>query len=192
LTSLILLAPVAYLAASVNFSILLFKLLGQGDPREKFSGNAGTVNVTRQVGMAWGAVILLLEMGRGGAIALAGTLLLPAQLVPVLGFFLVLGSQKPLFHGFRGGKGVACYLGFSAFISPISAGASCLVWVFVYRLFRQPFIGSFFMIAVLGLGTMMHSSMSWPAIGGTGLTMAAIYLAHKRNIIAYRKEFTKK
>jgi glycerol-3-phosphate acyltransferase PlsY len=192
LTNLILLAPVAYLAASVNFSILLFKLLGQGDPRERFSGNAGTVNVTRQVGMAWGAVILLLEMARGGAIALAGTLLLPAQLVPVLGFFLVLGSQKPFFHGFRGGKGVAGYLGFSAFISPISAGASCLVWVFVYRLFRQPFIGSFFMIAVLGLGTMIHYSMSWPAIAGTGLTMAAIYLAHKSNIIAYTKEFTNK
>ncbi len=192
MTNLILLSPVAYLAASVNFPILLFKLLDQDDPRGKFSGNAGTVNVTRQVGMAWGAVILLLEMSRGGAIALSGTLLLPAQLVPVLGFFLVLGVQKPLFHSFRGGKGVACYLGFSAFISPILAGASCLVWVFVYRLFRQPFIGSFFMIAVLGLGTMMHYSMSWPAIAGTGLTIAAIYLAHKSNIIAYRKEFNKK
>ena len=100
----------AYLAGSINFSIILFKVLGRGDPRDKFSGNAGTVNVTRQLGRLWGGVILVLDIARAGAIAKVGTWLLPPPLVPVLGFFLVLGNQKPLFHGFRGGKGVASYL----------------------------------------------------------------------------------
>ena len=158
----------AYLAASINFSILLFKVLGRGDPRDKFSGTAGTVNVTRQLGMVWGVVILLLDMGRAGAVAQVGAWLLPAPLVPVLGFFLVLGNQKPLFHGFRGGKGVASYLGFTAFISPVSAGVSCLAWIFAYGLYRQPFIGSFFMISALGLGTMIHYSWSWLVVTVTG------------------------
>ena len=177
----------AYLAGSVNFSIILFKVLGRGDPRNRFSGNAGTVNVTRQLGKVWGGVVLSLDIVRAGAIAQVGVWLLPPPFVPLLGFFLVLGNQRPLFHHFRGGKGVAGYLGFTAFISPTTAGVSCLVWVLAYGLFRQPFIGSFFMITVLGMGTVLHYHGSWPVYTAAGLTMALIFLAHKTNIIAYRK-----
>jgi glycerol-3-phosphate acyltransferase PlsY len=191
-TTLVLMACIVYLAASINFSILLFKLLGKGDPRDKFSGNAGTVNVIRQLGMFWGAVILLLDMGRAGAVAIMGARFLPGPLVPVLGFVLVLGNQKPLFHRFRGGKGVASYLGFTVFISPFWAGVSCLAWIFAYVLFRQPFIGSFFMIAALGLGAMIHYAWSWLVVSSASLTMGLIYLAHKPNIIAYRGELDKR
>jgi glycerol-3-phosphate acyltransferase PlsY len=87
---------------------------------------------------------------------------------------------------------VASYLGFSFFISPFWAGVSCLAWIFAYVLFRKPFIGSFFMIATLGLGTMIHYSWSWLVVGSASLTMTLIYLAHKSNIIACRGEFDKK
>jgi glycerol-3-phosphate acyltransferase PlsY len=192
LGNLILLGLAVYLAASINFSIILFKILGKGDPRDNFSGNAGAVNVSRQLGRLWGLLILLLDMGRAGAIAQVGVWLLPATLVPILGFILVVGNQKPLFHGFRGGKGVASYLGFTAFIFPVLAGGSCLAWIFAYGLFRQPFIGSFFMITVLGLGTIIHYSWAWPAVTGAGLTMALIGQGHKTNIVAYGKKFGKK
>lgn len=188
LRNVILLSLAAYLAASVNFSIILFKILNKGDPRDHFSGNAGTVNVTRQLGKRWGLLILLLDMARAGAIALIGASVLPAAFVPVLGFLLVVGNQRPLFHGFRGGKGVASYLGFTALISPVLAVGSCLAWVLAYGLFRQPFIGSFFMIAVLGLGTIIHYSWTWPATIGAGLTMALIFQAHRTNIAAYRRK----
>jgi glycerol-3-phosphate acyltransferase PlsY len=188
LGNVILLGIVAYLAASINFSIILFKVLNKGDPRDHFSGNAGTVNVARQLGKRWGLLILLLEMGRAGAIAQVGVCFLPATLVPILGFLLVVGNQKPLFHGFRGGKGVASYLGFTAFISPFLAVGSCLAWILAYRLFHQPFIGSFFMITILGLGTIIHYSYTWPAIIGVGLTMALIFQAHRTNIAAYGKK----
>ena len=190
--NLILLGLAVYLAASINFSIILFKLLGKGDPRDNFSGNAGTVNVSRQLGRVWGLLILLLDVGRAGVIAQVGVWLLPATFLPILGFILVVGNQKPLFHGFRGGKGVASYLGFTAFISPVLAGISCLAWIFAYGLFRQPFIGSFFMIMVLGLGTIIHYSWAWPAITGAGLTLALISQGHKTNIVAYGKKFGKK
>jgi acyl phosphate:glycerol-3-phosphate acyltransferase len=185
---LFLLSLGTYLLASVNFSILLFKLLGKGDPRNKFSGNAGATNVARQVGKRWGLVILLMDLGRAGAIAQIGAWLLPINIVPLLGLFLVVGNQRPLFHGFRGGKGVASYLGFNAFIFPMAAGVSCLAWIITYGIFRQPFIGSFFMVLVLGFGMIIHFSMSWPAVIGTSLTMALIVYAHKTNIIAYKKE----
>jgi glycerol-3-phosphate acyltransferase PlsY len=192
LGNLILLGLAVYLAASINFSIILFKILGKGDPRDNFSGNAGAVNVSRQLGRVWALLILLLDVGRAGVIARVGAWLLPATFLPILGFILVVGNQKPLFHGFRGGKGVASYLGFTAFISPVLAGGSCLAWIFAYGLFRQPFIGSFFMITVLGLGTIIHYSWAWPAITGAGLTMALIGQGHKTNIVAYGKKFGKK
>ena len=189
--NLILLGLSIYLIASINFSIILFKILGQGDPRDRFSGNAGTTNVSRQLGKFWGLVVLLLDLGRAGAIAQIGIWFLPASLVPILGLILVIGNQKPLFHGFRGGKGVAGYLGFTAFLSPVSAGLSCLAWVLAYGLFRVSFIGSFFMVAVLGLGTMIHYAWDWPVIIGTGLTMAFIFLAHKPNFVAFKKKSEK-
>jgi acyl phosphate:glycerol-3-phosphate acyltransferase len=187
LVDLLLLSLGTYLAASVNFSIILFKIIGQGDPRDRFSGNAGTTNVSRQLGKLWGAVVLLLDLGRAAAIAQIGVWFLTAPLVPVLGLVLVVGNQRPLFHGFRGGKGVAGYLGFSAFLSPVSAGMSCLAWVLAYGLFRVSFIGSFFMITVLGSGTMIHYNLDWPVIMVAGLTMILIFQAHKPNIVAFNK-----
>jgi glycerol-3-phosphate acyltransferase PlsY len=188
LKELVLMIPAVYVAASVNFSIFIFRLLGKGDPRNRYSGNAGTVNVVRQLGLIWGLVILLLDLCRAGAVAMLGVKLLPAPLVCLLGFFLVLGNQKPILHGFHGGKGVASYLGFSFVISPFWAGISCLFWIVVYALVGKPFIGSFFMIAALGLGTMIHSSWSVTVVIGTSLTMALIYLAHKPNVVAWRRD----
>ena len=190
--NLILLSVATYLAASINFSIILFKLLGKGDPRDHYSGNAGTTNVTRQLGLLWGLVILLLDLIRAGATAYAGGCLLPAPLVPLLGFILVVGNKKPLFHGFRGGKGVASYLGFTALIAPGLAGAACLAWVFGYGLSRQPFIGSILMVLVLGSGTIVHFSGAWPVVTGAVLTMGLILQSHKPNICAYGKKISKK
>jgi acyl phosphate:glycerol-3-phosphate acyltransferase len=183
--NLIVFSIATYLAASINFSIIVFKVLGKGDPRDHYSGNAGTTNVTRQLGLLWGLVVLLLDVIRAGATAYVGGRLLPAPLVPLLGFILVVGNKKPIFHGFRGGKGVASYLGFTALIAPGLAGVSCLAWVFGYGLSRQPFIGSILMILVLGLGTIVHYSGAWPVTISSGLTMALILQSHTLNIRAY-------
>ena len=190
--NLFLLGVATYLAGSLNFSIILFKVLGRGDPRDKFSGNAGATNVARQLGKIWALLILLLEMGRAGAVAMIGLWLLPAAFVPVLGLILVAGNQKPVFHRFRGGKGVAAYLGFTLFISPFVAGISCLAWVLAYGLFRQPFIGSFFMVAALGSGTLISFSSAWPAVFSAGATMGLIFRAHKANIADYLKRMSGK
>jgi glycerol-3-phosphate acyltransferase PlsY len=188
LRNLLWLSAAAYLAASLNFSIVLFRLLGRGDPRERFSGNAGATNVARQLGKGWALLVLLLDLARAAAFALIGVRLLPDALVPVLGLILVVANQTPLFHRFRGGKGVATYLGFTIFISPLAAGISCLAWVLAYGLFRRPFIGSFFMVAVLGLGTGISFSSAWPAVLGTGATVAFILRAHQTNLAGHRKE----
>jgi glycerol-3-phosphate acyltransferase PlsY len=97
----------AYLAGSVNFAILFFKIAGKADPRLGFSGNAGTTNVYRQAGRLWAALILALDVGRALAVAALALYFLDRACVAWPGFFLILGNTFPCFHKFRGGKGVA-------------------------------------------------------------------------------------
>jgi len=72
--------------------------------------------------------------------------LLQTALIPWVGLGLILGNRLPCFHQFRGGKGVANYLGFSAFIAPLWALAAILAWLISYTFYRIAFIGSLIMV----------------------------------------------
>jgi len=173
----------AYLAGSINFSILLFKISGKEDPRTEFSGNPGVVNVYRQAGLLMAALVWLLEMGRAMGVALACSYLLPTALVPIGGLALILGNRFPCFHQFRGGKGVANYLGFTTIITPLAAGISALAWLATFALFRLPFVGSFVMVLILGAGTL--PACNYDPLSATAVlaTVALIYYGHKRNVV---------
>ena len=180
-----------YVASSVNFSIGLFKLLGKDDPRTKFSGNAGATNVYRQAGLFWAAAVLMLDMGRAMLVCyLALTLLDPAY-VTLPGLVLILGNRFPCFHGFKGGKGVANYLGFTLLLSPAAAVISALAWGGVFLLYRKPFLSSFAMVLVLGAGTIMVCRNSGLAVAIACLTVLLIFMNHKQNILEFLKTRTK-
>jgi glycerol-3-phosphate acyltransferase PlsY len=179
-----LLFALAYFAGSVNFSILLFRILGKDDPRYHFSGNAGVTNVYRQAGIFWAGVVLLLDLGRALAIGAAALYLLDKPLVPWVGLVLVIGNSYPCFHGFQGGKGVASYIGFTAVLSPVSSILSCIIWIIVFTICRIPFISSFFMIIVITTGIIYTYSHDVIAVSGVLATALLIFYNHKRNIIS--------
>jgi glycerol-3-phosphate acyltransferase PlsY len=178
----------AYLAGSVNFSILTFKILKLGDPRDKFSGNAGVTNVYRQAGLLWASIVFLLDIGRSCAVAFACTTFLPAGYISWVGLALLLGNRFPLFHGFHGGKGVANFLGFSTIINPYAAAAAAQLWVILYFVIKVPFIASFFMIAVLALGIIGAIGFNHFEIAGTGAIVLFILINHSKNILEYFKK----
>jgi acyl phosphate:glycerol-3-phosphate acyltransferase len=178
----------AYFAGSINFAIILLRLLHKEDPRTKFSGNAGTTNVYRQAGIGWAAIVLLLDAGRAvglAAIALSG---LPLALVPWVGTALVAGNRFPCFHRFAGGKGVASFLGFTILLVPWGAVLSCLVWVAVYGIVRIPFIASFFMVLTLGGTTVMAYDTPAAAVTGTAVTVLLIFFNHWKNVVTLLAE----
>ncbi len=82
----------AYLAGSVNFAIIFFKLTGKEDPRLSFSGNAGTTNVYRQAGILWATVVFLLDIGRALAVAVIAMLFFKKPFAPLGGFFSCFGK----------------------------------------------------------------------------------------------------
>jgi glycerol-3-phosphate acyltransferase PlsY len=178
----------AYLVGSINFSILLFKILGEDDLRNKFSGNPGTTNVYRQLGMLWAALVLLLDVGRSMGVALISVSLLNMELVPWAGLALILGNRCPCFHSFRGGKGVANYLGFTTIISPVAAGLSALGWLLTYAIWRIPFIGSFAMVFILAAGPIAAGEYSLSATAGVSATAVLIYYNHKSNVLGLLRQ----
>jgi acyl phosphate:glycerol-3-phosphate acyltransferase len=177
----------AYLTGSVNFAIIFFKITGKEDPRLSFSGNAGTTNVYRQAGYFRAAVILLLDIGRALGVAAVAVHFLEGQYLPWTCFFLVLGNSFPCFHGFRGGKGVANFLGFTALIAPWVALIAAAIWLAVYGIVRTTFIASFFMIFTLALGQAFTFHWSFSAITGILAALLLILFNHRKNIINYRK-----
>jgi glycerol-3-phosphate acyltransferase PlsY len=108
-------APVvaaAYLLGSVSFAVVVSRAFGLPDPHEYGSGNPGATNVLR-TGHRKAALLTLLGDGLKGFVAVflaqlaAAKLGLPAWTVPGAALAVFLGHLFPVFHGFRGGKGVA-------------------------------------------------------------------------------------
>jgi glycerol-3-phosphate acyltransferase PlsY len=172
----------AYLAGSVNFSILVFRITGREDPRQHGSGNPGATNVYRQAGLAWAAAVLLLDMLRAMAVALAANRLLPVWQVPWVGLGLILGNHWPLWHGFKGGKGVANYLGFTVIVAPVGAGIGALAWGAVHLVWRTPFLSSFAMVLCLAAVTAARPGGGF--LGGLGAAVTALFIGacHHTNI----------
>lgn len=113
----IIMAIIAYLIGSVNFSILISKKMAGFDVREKGSGNAGTTNMLRSVGKKAAAITLLCDILKG-VVAIAISIILgniikesnKELLLQVAGIAVVIGHTFPIFFGFKGGKGVATSL----------------------------------------------------------------------------------
>ena len=184
---LLLMVVAAYAAGSVNFSILLFRLLGRADPREHFSGNPGVSNVYRQAGPAWAAAVLSLDLLRAAAVALLSVRLCSPDRLGWCALALVAGNMFPLFHGFRGGKGVANYLGYTAVVSPWAALLAAWVWLVIFSILRVPFLGSFGMVAALSVGLAHRGGFSAPALVAVAAVTALIITAHRSNLSRLKK-----
>jgi glycerol-3-phosphate acyltransferase PlsY len=166
----------------------MFNLLKKEDPRNGFSKNPGAFNVYRQHGFFWALVVLILDVGRALGVAFISASFLQTTLAPWVGLGLILGNHLPCFHQFRGGKGVANYLGFSAFIAPIWALAAILAWLVSYGFFRIAFIGSLTMVLILAAGTLQACNFDPLAVFGVLLTVAVIFYSHKSNFTEFFKD----
>jgi acyl phosphate:glycerol-3-phosphate acyltransferase len=176
---------IAYLTGSINIAILVFKILNKEDPRTKFSGNAGTVNIYRQAGIFLAAVIFLLDFGKAVGISALCLNLIKPEYAPIVCFGLLLGNRFPCFHRFRGGKGVANFLGFAAVITPLWSAAAAAIWLIIYRIKKVAFIASLTMTFILAFAVILANKFNIIASSIIILTVLLIITNHKKNIIEY-------
>ena len=144
----IIMAIIAYVIGSVNFSVIFSKKFAGFDVREKGSGNAGTTNMLRSVGKKAAAITLVCDILKG-VVAIGIAILLgnipdinKELLVQIAGVCVILGHTFPVFFGFKGGKGVATSLGV-LLLSNWQIGLICLVFALVLMvLTRMVSVGS--------------------------------------------------
>ena len=120
---------IGYLLGSIPFGLLLTRFAGTADLRSIGSGNIGATNVLRTGRKGLAAATLLLDMLKGTvAVLIAGSLGGPnAAMLAALGAFL--GHLFPVWLKFRGGKGVAVYIGVLLGLFWPAAVVFCLVWL---------------------------------------------------------------
>ena len=104
-------AVLGYLSGSVPFGLILTKMAGLGDVRAIGSGNIGATNVLRTGNKALAAATLLLDALKGTVPAALGYHFLGVEGGVIAGLAAFLGHILPVWLGFRGGKGVATYIG---------------------------------------------------------------------------------
>jgi glycerol-3-phosphate acyltransferase PlsY len=124
-----------YLLGSIPFGLILTKLAGHGDVRNIGSGNIGATNVLRTGNKPLAALTLVLDALKGTAAVLIGAQFgQNAAILGGLGAFL--GHLFPVWLGFRGGKGVATYIGVLLGLYWPGAIAFCLTWLLVAAITR--------------------------------------------------------
>jgi glycerol-3-phosphate acyltransferase PlsY len=131
-----LVAVVAYLLGSIPFGIVMARIFGLGDLRTIGSGNIGATNVLRTGNKTAAALTLVLDAGKGGIAVLVARALIGEDAAQVAGLAAFFGHCFPVFLRFRGGKGVATFLGTLLALWWPAGVAACLTWLLVAAVSR--------------------------------------------------------
>lgn len=137
----VLIIVLAYLLGSVSFAILVSRVLALPDPRSYGSGNPGATNVLRTGSKAAAALTLVGDAGKGWLAVWLATLASGAPATegyaaPLAGLAVFCGHLFPVFHRFRGGKGVATAAGVLLGLYGWLGLATLATWAIVVAFFR--------------------------------------------------------
>jgi glycerol-3-phosphate acyltransferase PlsY len=117
-----------YLLGSIPFGLIFTRMAGLGDVRKIGSGNIGATNVLRTGRKGLAAATLLADALKGTAAVLVAAQWGPQfATVAALGAFL--GHLFPVWLGFKGGKGVATFIGVLIGLKPLAALIFCVIWL---------------------------------------------------------------
>jgi glycerol-3-phosphate acyltransferase PlsY len=129
-------AVAAYILGSVPFGVVIAAMFGLGDIRQIGSGNIGATNVLRTGNKFAAFLTLVLDAGKGAIAVLVARAVFGEGAAGFAGLFAVLGHLFPIFLKFKGGKGVATFLGTLLALSFPAGLAACAAWLVTAALFR--------------------------------------------------------
>jgi len=127
----------AYLIGSISSAILICRALGLPDPRTQGSNNPGATNVRRLAGNKVAALVLLCDLLKGFLPVFLATILeLSLFEISLIGLCVFLGHIYPVFFDFKGGKGVATYVGILIACSTPVGLAFIFIWLFIAKVLK--------------------------------------------------------
>lgn len=184
--TLIVVMALAYLLGSIPFGVVITRAMGLGDLRRIGSGNIGATNVLRTGNKPAALATLVLDGAKGAvAVLIAKAMTGQADAAQLAALASFLGHLYPVWLGFRGGKGVATFLGtLLALCWPVGL-AACATWALVAAVFR---------ISSLAALIAAASAAAWALVFGQGQMLALvlslaglIVLRHRANIARLRQ-----
>jgi glycerol-3-phosphate acyltransferase PlsY len=180
-TSLLLISAVAgYLLGSVPFGVLISKAMGLGDLRKIGSGNIGATNVLRTGNKKAAAATLILDGGKGAVAVLLARAFFGEDAAQIAGLTSFFGHCFPVWLGFKGGKGVATFLGLMlALYWPVGI-ACCLTWLTIAKTLK---ISSLSALVAAATSPIWAYALGAPEIAALAFALAAlIFVRHHQNI----------
>ncbi len=173
---------VGYLFGSIPFGIVLTRLAGGPDLRSIGSGNIGATNVLRTGNKKLAAATLVGDMLKGTVAVLVGARFLggpEAALAAGAGAFL--GHLFPVWLGFKGGKGVATYLGVLIGVKASIALVFAAIWLSLAYLFRYSSLSALVASVLTPLLLWFWVGMPKAALVMAGLTVL-LWIMHRENV----------
>jgi len=181
---LLLTAALAYLLGSIPFGIVITRALGLGDLRKIGSGNIGATNVLRTGNKGAALATLLLDAGKGGIAVLIARAAAGEDAAQIAALFSFLGHLFPLWLGFKGGKGVATFLGTLLALCWPAGLAACATWAISAAITR---ISSLSALIAAALSPVWLAVLGYSELAGLAILLAAlIFVRHSANIARLR------
>jgi glycerol-3-phosphate acyltransferase PlsY len=169
-----------YLLGSIPFGLLLTRAAGLGDIRSIGSGNIGATNVLRTGNKKLAAATLLLDALKATAAALIGWYAFGPEAGLLSGFAAFMGHLYPVWLGFKGGKGVATYIGTLLGVAPLMVLVFAAVWLSVAKLSKYSSLAA--LVATLVIPVVLWFIQE-PKIAAVMALMTIIsFIKHKTNI----------
>ena len=175
----------AYLLGSIPFGLLFSRMGGLGDIRKTGSGNIGATNVLRSGNKLLAALTLLTDATKGSVAIFIALDLVGFPAAYWAGLAALLGHTFPVWLGFKGGKGVAVFIGTGIVLSPLPGLSMLSVWLLVALIFRRSSLAAL----VATLSVPLYMAVLGEIYGAlvVGVQVGVIYWAHRDNIIRLRK-----
>ena len=134
---LLLLIIPAYFIGSISFGIVVAKFMNLGNLRLLGSGNIGATNVLRTGNKLAAALTLILDGAKGYLVIIATTNFLDLKYLPFTGLAVFVGHIFPIFLKFKGGKGVATFIGIILAVNPTVGVMVCATWLILAAITKK-------------------------------------------------------
>ena len=169
-----------YLAGSIPFGILISKFLGLGDLRKVGSGNIGATNVLRTGNKLAAFLTLLFDFSKGICAVLIVRQYFGEDAVQISACSALAGHCFPIWLKFRGGKGVATFLGVTLALFFIAGIICCFVWLLVALVKKMSSLASLTSSASAPIVAIFLNQPN--AIILLVLMVGIVFFRHKQNI----------
>ncbi len=177
--TIVIAAVFGYLLGSIPFGLLITRAAGLGDVRSIGSGNIGATNVLRTGKKGLAAATLLLDALKGTvAVLVANRWGLDAGIAA--GFVAFLGHLFPVWLGFKGGKGVATYLGVLAAFAWQAALVFAAVWLAVAFIARYSSLAALVATVAVPIALLLMGMTDYAAV--LAVMSVIVFVKHRANI----------